>query len=127
MNILILGASLQPDAVYEDIESMLRNFGTIISSPLATKAFEGSDHERYVRSLSLLSEADLIVAECSVASTGLGFELGVASLQTKPMILLHKQDTIISGLILGALQTKPIITYNEIEELKEKIKQLLGN
>jgi hypothetical protein len=71
----------------------------------------------------LLKTYDLMIAEVSFPSTGLGIELGWADLLNVPTIFIYKKGSKISG-SLKVMKGKFIEYINEedlVEKLKEKI------
>ena len=63
-----------------------------------------TDEFIYERDCAWLRESDLVVAECSAASLGVGYELAYAeALPTKPPVLClyRKQEKELSGMISG--------------------------
>ena len=52
-----------------------------------------SDTEIYERDMGWLDEADVVVAEVTVPSLGVGYEIGRAELLGKPVICLFREET----------------------------------
>ena len=70
-----------------------------------------------------LAESDLLVAEVSMPSLGVGYELGVAEKLGKRVICLYdnKSDKSLSAMIGGNSNFK-IVRYNTIDEVLEYLK-----
>jgi len=127
MNILILGALPQDsekEKLYEDIIGVCKEFGEV-SSPLDTAKFEGSEADRYNRAFHKVKEADLIIGEQSAPSTGQGMEIREAAILEKPLVVIAKTGSKISGLVKGCPNLKEIIFYDNSEDLKSKLKNIL--
>lgn len=67
-----------------------------------------------------LKNVDYMVAEVSYLSTGLGIELGWASLYNTPIILLYKTGSTVSSSVKSV--AREIIEYASSEELIAKLK-----
>ena len=92
MFILILGASVKTGKefeIYECIASVCRLYGDKVLSPVDSLKFKGTLQARHDRAVSLIEKADLIIAEDSGASTGLGYELGLARGLGKDVIFVR--------------------------------------
>ena len=68
-------------------------------------------------------DIDLIIAECSYPSTGLGIELGWAFDDNRPLYCIHKQGTKVSGSIYEISQN--IFEYKNIEEMLKIIENIV--
>ncbi len=126
--ILILGALPQNQemkALYEAMAEVCEKFVQSVSSPIDTAKFHGSDSERYKRAFQKVKEADLIIGEQSLPSTGQGIELREAALQGKPVIIVAREGSGISGMVKGSPNIKEIIRYHSLEELKKKLQGAL--
>jgi len=107
--------------IYNEVIEICKKYSNDVYSPLDTMKFKGSNEERYKRAMELLQETKLIIAEISVPSTGQGMELQEAVRLGIPIIIIAKEGSKISGLLLGTKNIKSIIYYNDIETLKTKL------
>jgi hypothetical protein len=57
--------------------------------------------EVYTRDTGWIDECDLLVAEVSTPSHGVGYEIGYALQRDKPVVCLHRQGIAISKMITG--------------------------
>ena len=55
----------------------------------------------YQRDVNWIEESDLLVAEVSTPSHGVGYEIGYALTLGKPVFCLYKQDVVVSKMITG--------------------------
>ena len=67
-------------------------------------------------------DIDLLIAECSYPSTGLGIELGWAFDDNTPVYCIHKKGTKVSGSIYAITQN--IFEYKDIDEMLEIIEKI---
>lgn len=72
-----------------------------------------------VNSKKIISECDLVIAEVSYPSTGLGIELGWAEMIKIPVICLHRESRKISSSLPVLFEN--IISYKSEDNLLEKI------
>ncbi len=69
-------------------------------------------------------DIDLIIAECSYPSIGLGIELGWAFDDNIPVYCIHKRDIKISGSINAITQN--IYEYSNVDEMLSIIENILS-
>lgn len=74
----------------------------------------------YTRDIGWMDECDLLVAEVSTPSHGVGYEIGYALNQNKPILCLHQAGVSVSKMITG--NSNPDLTVlaynNEIDVVK---------
>jgi nucleoside 2-deoxyribosyltransferase len=122
--ILILGSlpkNEDEEELYETIISVCEKQAEKVYSPIDTAKFEGNNLERFERALKKVEDADLIIGEQTNPSTGQGIEIGYAIRFKKPIIIVAKEKSKVSGLIKGCPLVKEIIYYESIKDLKEKL------
>jgi nucleoside 2-deoxyribosyltransferase len=82
----------------------------------------------YKQDSDCVRNSDLLLAECSYPSTGVGIEIGLAIALEKPIVVAAKENAIVSGMILGNDYSKlKIIRYKDAEDLATKLKLCLTN
>jgi len=104
----VLSSSLESIETYNQLVSFL-NDKYIVSSPLDTMKFVGNDEEM------------------SIPSTGQGMEIQEAINYQKPILVLAKEGSKISGLIKGSKGIFKIVYYQRIEETKDEIYHFIEN
>jgi len=97
----------QDELVYQKLVAALQEVGhhvptALLASP-EVMPLEGvvSPHDVYARDVSWISGCDLLLAEISTPSHGVGYEIGYALAQGKRVLCLHRQGRKISKMILG--------------------------
>lgn len=127
--ILITGAVLSSNEdlveTYNKVISIIDKHKFLVSSPIDTMNFKCNDYERYERAMNLLRDTKLIIAEMSTISTGQGMELQEAVNLHIPILVIAKNGSKISSLVKGCKNVKDIIFYDNIEEIKYKIKEFI--
>ncbi|RLG52304.1 MAG: nucleoside 2-deoxyribosyltransferase [Thermoproteota archaeon] len=109
--------------------SMLRELGhEVLTEHVAQGSSESaSSEEVYRRNIRLLSECDLVVAEVSYPSHGVGFEVCKALSMGKKVIAVveSSRKAFLSAMIAGAPGIQ-VLEYSSIEELWAKLIEALA-
>lgn len=129
----IRGGREDLDLYYSLIE-YLKHFGEVLSehvgeSNLTSSGEEGEDdHMIHNRDMDWLMTSDLIIAEVSTPSIGVGYEIGRAIENQKPILCLYRQDAEkeLSAMI-GGSQELTVITYQNFETAKDAINTFMTN
>lgn len=95
------------EAIYQAITRALLESG--VEVPTAHLAETGVVHEEkiivprtvYERDVAWMRSADALIAEVSVPSHGVGYEIGFALDLGKPVLCLHEQGRAVSKMITG--------------------------
>jgi nucleoside 2-deoxyribosyltransferase len=112
-------------AVYAVLIAHLRTLGVVLTehvgNPELTEKGDDGPNDRYIhdRDMRWLAACDMVVAEVSVPSLGVGYELGWASAMKKPVLCLYRPvpDRPLSAMIAGnpAFETA---AYTSIEQAR---------
>lgn len=82
----------------------------------------------YTRDVNWIESCDALVAEVSVPSHGVGYEVGYALQAGKPVLCLYRMDRKVSKMITGnphkALKVK---SYSDISDAIQKAQSFLDN
>lgn len=116
---------------YQKIINKLEEIGNVLTTHIANKEIgdKGENNmtpkEIYDRDIVWLKSSELIVAEVSVPSLGIGYELGLAESLGKKIICLYdvNSNKTLSAMIEGNKNFE-IIKYNNIEEVLEYLDRL---
>lgn len=109
---------------YEQIIGMLQAKGTVLTEHIGSdeviqeKDRVLSDKEIHDRDLSWIVESDLLVAEVTVPSLGVGYEIGRAIEMGKPVLCLYNAGSgkALSAMIAGSDKVEMKI-YRRVEEI----------
>ena len=122
------------EGVYQEIVSALTDDGHLIptshlvQSDVMENERELMPHEVYERDVSWIKECDVLIAEVSVPSHGVGYEIGFALNIGKPVLCISQKDRKVSKMITGnqdaALQ---IQTYTSVEEAIAQARSFLAS
>lgn len=117
---------------YEKIIGMLQQHGKVLTEHLGSdrevlvKDRLLSDLEIHDRDLQWIMESDLVVAEVTVPSLGVGYEIGRAVHLGKPVLCLFSaaSEQPLSAMIAGCSEVE-LVRYNQIDELHDRIKKFV--
>jgi hypothetical protein len=111
-------------AIYQQIVDLLKAHGTVMTEHFASAALTSagenlSDRAIHDRDIDWLRSADVLVAEVSTPSLGVGYEIGRAVEWGKRIICLHRpaEGRRLSGMIAGS-PTATVLEYSSVEDLR---------
>ncbi|MFA5532404.1 MAG: nucleoside 2-deoxyribosyltransferase [Candidatus Shapirobacteria bacterium] len=110
---------------YAKIIKLLKNYGNVLTEHIGDKdlSIMGENHQSakfvYDRDMEWLRESDVVVAEVSTPSLGVGFEIAKANEWGKKIICLYRpqESKKLSAIISGCDGVK-VFEYKEISDLK---------
>ena len=95
------------------------------STPKNLKAGENVDQAIYLQDTGWLKESDIVIAECTTASLGVGYELAFAEKLGKPVhIFYNRERTRLSAMLTGNSYFH-IHPYTQEEEIFPLLKTIL--
>jgi len=121
------------EANYLKIITYLTNFGQVLtehvgSGNIKKNESHNSDEHIFERDISWLKSADIMIADVTVPSLGVGYEIGFAETLNIPILCLYnpKNKKSLSAMISG---NKKLIykNYNTVEEAKLLIDKFISS
>jgi 2'-deoxynucleoside 5'-phosphate N-hydrolase len=120
-------------AVYEAMIVWLRSFGDVLTEhvgdPALSERGDDGPRDRYIhdRDMAWLSSCDLVIAEVTTPSLGVGYELGWATILGKPVLCLYRTISAgqqLSAMIAGSpgIQTA---SYSSLDEAKVTVREFI--
>ena len=82
------------------------------------------EKEKFINSKETIKNSDVVIAEVSYPSTGLGIELGWANILEVPIIFIYKRDSKLSSSL--KILSGNFIEYQDSTELIEKLITVLS-
>lgn len=119
--------------LYRDIICLIKSYGNLVlTEHIASPEVFGlekdkSDHDIWAQDMKWLNQADLVIAECSTPSLGVGYELAEAKHLNKRTVVLSRQkerSSSLSAMIAGD-PYYDVYLYSSDEELFNTLKNLL--
>jgi nucleoside 2-deoxyribosyltransferase len=111
--------------IYFEIIKLLSKYGTVLTEHIGKSEISEmgetsmTDEEIYKRDVNWINEADIIIAEVTRPSLGVGYEIGYAELKNKKIVCLYREIEMgkkISAMISGNKNIQ-VKKYNIIEDL----------
>lgn len=114
---------------YKKIVDYLKTIGTVLDEHVADPNLKSSGEsinsvEIYNRDISWINECDVLIAEVTIPSLGVGYEIGYAESLNKRIICLYQNNASISAMIKGN-DNITHISYDDIDELLIKLSACL--
>ena len=118
---------------YLQIVNHLSQFGTVLTEHVAASIQDIEnqqsnldDHGIHDRDMKWLMECNLVVAECSVPSLGVGYEIGRALENEKTVVVIYNSTSgyKLSAMISGSEKCE-IINYETHDDLFKKLDKLI--
>ena len=110
-------------ALYQRLISLLSKHGTVLTEHVGSEGLTPmgeetlSDEDIYTRDMTWLADADAVVAEVTLPSHGVGYEIGQAEAMGKPVLCIHRPS---AGRQLSAmLAGNPRLQCEAYESVKE--------
>ena len=94
-------------ALYHEMIEFLKRYGTVLTEhvgdpALTDKGGDGTSEEIWRRDTAWLRGSDIVIAECSTPSLGVGYELAFARALAKPVHVFYgKTDGRLSAMLAG--------------------------
>ena len=113
------------EAAYQEIVAALMADGHeiptshLVQSNVVENERELTPHAVYERDANWIKNCDMLIAEVSVPSHGVGYEIGFALNIGKPVLCLHQKDRRVSKMITG--NSDPALNTEAYENIKEAI------
>lgn len=112
--------------IYGQIITILKNYGQVLAEHIADAKISSygqtnmTDAEIYTKDTNWIKEADVIIAEVTNPSLGVGYELGFAESLGKKIIALYRksEDKRLSAMIAGNKNIN-CVEYKEVSDLPE--------
>jgi len=120
--------------LYQKIIQYLKGFGNVytehIGDALLTESGDEGVTDRFIhdRDMSWLSEADVIIAEVTAVSLGVGYEIGRAVALGKKVLCLYRPlpGRRLSAMVAGCPDIS-VIYYKDLEEAEQVISEFFKN
>ncbi|CAG0903225.1 unnamed protein product [Cyprideis torosa] len=139
LNIYMCGSirgGRQDIAYYIKLAEILEKYGTVltpfVADPKVTDEHELDNRAIFLRDTELLQKADIFIAECTVTSLGVGFEIGWAMRHRDfPVLCLYRPSPDnkpkVSALVLGIDDGDMyrVRKYHDVNELPAIIKEFV--
>lgn len=122
------------EAAYQEIVAALTADGHeiptshLVQSDVMENEHELSPQDVYERDVNWIKKCDVLIAEVSVPSHGVGYEIGAALNIGKPVLCIYQKERKVSKMITG--NSDPMLSiqaYTNVEEAISQVRIFLGN
>ena len=115
--------------IYKAMNEMLEEYGEVLDKHVARSDVDNLEQDYskefiYQRDMEWILESDILIAEVSQPSLGVGYEIGYAEKHQKPIIAFCEQDINLSRMISGNPNVKTIY-YRGKTDLLQKLEEVL--
>ncbi len=133
MNIYFCGSirgGRQDAALYHDMIAFLKQYGPVLTEHvgdphLTEQGNDGTAVHIWQRDTAWLRQSDIVIAECSTPSLGVGYELAFAEAIGKPVHVFYgKEDGRLSAMLAGDPHFG-IHLYRTRDELFDTLKSIM--
>ncbi len=119
-------------SIYKQLIEKIKENGEVLTKQIGSKDIEKSekdlsDKEIYERDVRLIRKADAVIAEVTIPSLGVGYEIAYAEQQGKPVLCLydstdkeHKLSAMISG-----NNNLTLVIYDAIESAERAVAEFI--
>lgn len=117
-------------AIYHEMIEFLKQYGCVLTehvgdAALTDKGGDGTSEEIWQRDTAWLRECDIVIAECSQPSLGVGYELAFAEALGKQVHVFYgRSDGRLSAMVAGDPQFS-VCYYEGKEDLLTKLKMVM--
>ena len=117
--------------LYSEIIEYLKSFGEVLTEHVGSKKISsmGEDNGSFIhdRDMNWLLSDDVIIAEVTTPSLGVGYEIGRAIENHKKVLCLYRpqEGKRLSAMVRGCKDII-VIEYKEFGEAKEKVAEFLS-
>ena len=115
---------------YKKIIDILSAHGQVLtehvgSSEVSQSGEEIKESQIYERDIAWINDADVVVAEVTIASLGVGYEIGYAESKGKKIICLFnlvEGGPVRTSAMIGGNRNVEVVTYKNLETLQVQLK-----
>ena len=116
--------------LYRQIIDYLHNYGDVLTEHIGNESVDDkvgqTDRQIYEQDIEWLRESDIVIAEVSTPSLGVGYEIGRAVAMKKRVVCLYRSEVRdnVSAMIKGSSNLE-CAEYKTVEEAKKLIQVFL--
>lgn len=115
--------------IYRQLIKELKNYGAVLTEHIGSDevSFDMSDRHIHDRDMDWLTSSDILVAEVTTPSLGVGYEIGRAVAMEKPVVCLYRKtnNSLLSAMIAGS-PALDVHEYSGVKEAAEIFNQLFS-
>ncbi len=112
--------------IYREIVTLLQQHGEVLSEHIADKSISSygqvklTNEEIYIKDIHWINESDVIIAEVTQPSLGVGYELGYSEAHGKKILVLYReQEGKRLSVMVSGNNNMNLCIYKDVSELQE--------
>ncbi len=117
--------------LYIELMNFLKQHGQVLTEQVADAMINEAGEQDlsvetiYERDMEWMKETDIVIAEVSTPSLGVGYEIGKAEEMGKPIVCLYRvvAEKVLSAMVAGNKYNK-LIKYRELPELMMQLQEV---
>ncbi len=119
-------------SIYQDLVDEIKKSDQVLSELFADKNLTassvlGTSTELRRHCLSMIDEADVVIAEVTTPSLGVGFEIATTEQLGKPLLVLHREDSDNLSAMIDGSDVSKIVHYSDEIDAKIAIREFLSS
>lgn len=115
--------------IYKQLIDELKAYGAVLTEHIGSEevSFELTDRHIHDRDMDWLSSSDILIAEVTTPSLGVGYEIGRATAMKKPVVCLFRKigEGQLSAMIGGAPGVN-VHNYTDLNDARVIFEQVFG-
>ncbi len=108
----------------ENLQKSLKQFGEVLSENFDYSKDVSRDQHIFENDLRMLQSADVVIAEVSNPSLGVGYEIAIAERLGKPILCLAKEGILVSAMVTANPQVT-FAPYSTIQDAHLHVQSFL--
>ncbi|MEM2142763.1 MAG: nucleoside 2-deoxyribosyltransferase [Candidatus Thorarchaeota archaeon] len=109
----------RPDEFYNVVTKTLRELDAYVFAPQFLPRLQ--PREIYTRDVSEVRTCDVLIAEVSNPSHGVGMEVMLAAHLSKPVLMFRRRGSRELSLMMQGLPGKALFVYDHVEEVRSRL------
>jgi len=134
MNIYFSGSirgGRQDAALYKQLIDELKRYGTVLTEHIGSHIMDGSKTDRHIHEEDMmwLRSSDIVIAEVTTPSLGVGYEIGRAIEMNKRVVCLHRNtdgSNSVSAMVAGSPELE-CFSYTNLSEASNIFSQVFAS
>jgi 2'-deoxynucleoside 5'-phosphate N-hydrolase len=118
----------QDAQLYRQLIAELQKYGTVLTEHIGhdTISHSKTDREIHDEDMAWLQESDIVIAEVTTPSLGVGYEIGRAVEMGKRVVCLYRkiEGSRVSAMILGSSELE-CFQYTDINDVPDRFAEIL--
>lgn len=115
--------------IYRQLIEDLKKYGAVLTEHVGSEevSFDLSDRHIHDRDMDWLTNSDILIAEVTTPSLGVGYEIGRAVAMGKPIVCLYRKtnNSFLSAMIAGSASLD-VHEYSSVKEAAEIFNKLFS-